>query len=90
MNKIVLIPGIDSVTFDPFSTAEPFLASAGVFGGKVIKINADRNYNKDDEVYISFGIKSSAECLEDNGLVPVIHILNILILLLLIFNTTMP
>lgn len=89
---------MDFVAFDPLSTAEAFTAGAGIFGGKVIKISADRNYENGrsclsmislegficyvprcmvilrhmlgEEVFISYGLKSSAECLEDHGIVP--------------------
>ena len=73
-NKPCLVPGLDSIPFDPFSSAEPFLANAGMFGAKVIKVLADRNYNAGDEVFISYGLKSSAECLEDHGMVPLLEL----------------
>ena len=73
-NKPCLIPGLDSIAFDPFSSAEPFIANAGVFGAKVVKVLADRNYNSGDEVFISYGLKSSAECLEDHGIVPLLEL----------------
>jgi hypothetical protein len=41
-----------------------------MFGGKNIKVLADRDYEDGDEVFISYGLKSSAECLEDHGIVP--------------------
>lgn len=85
----MLLPGIDSMTFDPLADNEPQLVSAGLFGGKVIislctfcacillnylnqvvKVVADRNYKAGEEVFVSFGLKSSAECLEDHGFVP--------------------
>ena len=31
---------------------------------------AERSYGQDEPVVISYGLKSSAECLEDHGLVP--------------------
>ena len=31
---------------------------------------ADRSYQAGEEVFISYGLKSSAECLEDHGIVP--------------------
>ena len=31
---------------------------------------AERTYGQDEQVMISFGLKSSAECLEDHGTVP--------------------
>lgn len=67
----VLAPGIDAIAFDPFSSAEPFLAGAGVFGGKVLKVSSERSYKQGEEVKISYGLKSSAECIEDHELVPV-------------------
>lgn len=31
---------------------------------------AERTYGQDEQVMISYGLKSSAECLEDHGTVP--------------------
>ena len=31
---------------------------------------AERSYGQDEQVMISYGLKSSAECLEDHGTVP--------------------
>jgi hypothetical protein len=75
-NKPCLVPGIDSFTFDPFSSSEPYSTSAGIFGGKVIKITADRNYQVNEEMMVSFGLKSSAECCEDHGIVPLVDLLD--------------
>jgi hypothetical protein len=36
----------------------------------VAKVVAERSYGQDEPVVISYGLKSSAECLEDHGLVP--------------------
>ena len=35
-----------------------------------MKVNADRSYSEGEVVSISYGLKSSAECLEDHGIVP--------------------
>ena len=40
----------------------------------MIKVLADRDYASNDKIFISFGLKSSAECLEDHGIVPDIDI----------------
>ena len=58
-----------------------------------MKVLSDRSYSVGDDVYISYGLKSSAECLEDHGIVPeielgdssceVLLILSLLLLLLL-------
>jgi len=69
-NQLMLIPGMDSIGFDPLSTSEPYSSSAGIFGGKVVKVVAERSYGQDEEVVISYGLKSSSECLEDHGMVP--------------------
>ena len=37
---------------------------------KVVKVVAERSYGQDEQVMISYGLKSSAECLEDHGTVP--------------------
>lgn len=73
-NKATLVPGIDSLPFDPFSTCEPFLASAGMFGGKVVKVVADAAIQPNAPIVVSFGLKSSAECLEDHGVVPLLEL----------------
>jgi len=69
-NQPVLVPIIDVMPFDPFSEAEPTVGSAGMFGGKIVKVLADNSYNAGDEVFISYGLKSSAECVEDHGFCP--------------------
>jgi hypothetical protein len=71
LNEPVLAPGLDFIQYDPFSAAEPYVTGAGVFGGKVLKVNAEKSYKSGDELFISYGIKSSAELLEDHGMVPV-------------------
>lgn len=38
--------------------------------GQVVKVVAERTYGQDEQVMISYGLKSSAECLEDHGTVP--------------------
>lgn len=65
-----LVPGMDLIDFDPLSSAEPFTASAGAWGGKEVKLLAERNYDEGEELVMSYGLKSSAECLEDHGFVP--------------------
>jgi SET domain len=69
-DKPTLVPGMDYIQFDPLSTAEPVTDSAGFFGGKVAKVVAERSYEAGEEVVMSYGLKSSAECLEDHGIVP--------------------
>ena len=68
--RTVLMPGMDFIEFDPFSTADPMVGSAGPFGGKVAKVLAERSYGPNEKVVMSYGLKSSAECLEDHGIVP--------------------
>jgi hypothetical protein len=71
-NKACLVPGVDALSFDPFSSAEPFAAPTVIWGAKLIKVVADRSYEAGEEVFMSFGLKSSAECLEDHGIVPLL------------------
>lgn len=47
----------------------PNLSYAMVYW-QVVKVVAERAYGQDEEVMISYGLKSSAECLEDHGTVP--------------------
>ena len=68
--KPVLAPGMDYMEFDPLSSAEPTVQSAGPFGGKVLVVFAERSYEKGEDVVMSYGLKGSAECLEDHGIVP--------------------
>ena len=65
-----LVPGMETLEHDPTSTAEPITAGAGMFGGKIGKVMADRSYDGDKNVFMSYGLKSSAQCLEDHGIVP--------------------
>ena len=61
----ILVPGLDFIEFDPMSMAEPVLIDK--WTSKVVKVNAERDYNNNEKIVISFGLKSSAECLEDHG-----------------------
>ena len=47
-DNAMLLPGMDSIEYDPLSEAEPTIASAGVFGGKEVRIVAERSYDKDE------------------------------------------
>lgn len=69
-NQASLVPVLDLISFDPFSGAEPYTASAGMFGGKIVKAWADQPYAKGAEVKMSYGLKGSAECVEDHGFCP--------------------
>lgn len=42
----------------------------GIFGGKGLRVVADRDYSAGEEVRISYGPKSAVEFLEDHGFVP--------------------
>jgi hypothetical protein len=66
----MLCPGLDFIGFDPLSTADPATDSAGIFGGKVANVRAERSYAAGEAVVMSYGLKSSAECLEDHGIIP--------------------
>ena len=68
--NVIMVPGMDSISFDPFSTSEPVYQGGGLFGKGTIKVLADRDYKAGEELFISYGLKSSAECLEDHGIVP--------------------
>lgn len=69
-NQASLAPVLDLIAFDPFSGAEPYTASAGMFGGKIVKAWADQPFAKGAEVTMSYGLKGSAECVEDHGFCP--------------------
>lgn len=49
---------------------EPEAAGLGIFGGKGLRVVADRDYKAGEEVRISYGPKSAVEFLEDHGFVP--------------------
>lgn len=49
---------------------EPEAAGLGIFGGKGLRVVADRDYAAGEEVRISYGPKSGIEFLEDHGFVP--------------------
>jgi hypothetical protein len=49
---------------------EPESAGLGIFGGKGLRVVADRDYAAGEEVTISYGPKSGIEFLEDHGFVP--------------------
>jgi hypothetical protein len=68
--KPALVPGMDYIEFDPLSAAEPVTTGAGPWGGKLVVVYAERSYEKDEDVVMSYGLKGSAECLEDHGIVP--------------------
>ena len=72
--KPMLVPGMDYIEFDPLSTAEPYSTSSGMWGGKDVRIAAERSYESGEELVMSYGLKSSAECLEDHGIVPDINL----------------
>ena len=69
-NQPALAPVIDFIPFDPLSNAEPYITGAGIFGGKVVKVVADASFDEGSAISISYGLKSSAECLEDHGFCP--------------------
>lgn len=70
----MLIPGMDFIEFDPLSTADPVTDSAGIFGGRVAKVTSERSYEQGEVVVMSYGLKSSAECLEDHSIIPDIDV----------------
>lgn len=69
-NMPMLAPGLDFMEVNPFATNEPFTDSAGMFGGRVIKVSSDRAYTAGSVVGMSYGLKNSAECIEDHGIIP--------------------
>ena len=69
-NAPALAPVLDLISFDPFSAAEVYTGSAGMFGGRVLKVGADVSYSQGEQVYMSYGLKGSAECVEDHGFCP--------------------
>ena len=50
------------------------ITSSGSFVQSYYKVTADRDYDSNEIIYISYGLKSSAECLEDHGFVPEIDL----------------
>jgi len=61
---------MDVLDFDPLSSAEPYTTGAGMWGGKEVRVQAERAYDEGEDLIMSYGLKSSAECLEDHGFVP--------------------
>lgn len=70
--QAMLAPGLDFIQNDPFATNEAKQGMAGMFGGRIAKLTADRAYSAGDRVFMSFGVKNSAESLEDHGIIPAI------------------
>lgn len=68
--KVCVAPALDFIAYDPNADNEPAIGSAGMFGGKLVRIVSDRAYASGALVCMSYGLKSSAECLEDHGLIP--------------------
>lgn len=72
-NQLYLVPGMDSIEFDPFSSSEPIIQTSGMgffSNNKIVSINAEQTYEKGQTIVMSYGLKSSAECFEDHGIVP--------------------
>ena len=63
----MLLPGMDTIEYDPLSEAEPTIVSAGVFGGKEVKLVAERSYDKDEVEFffhsLIHSLNSSVTCL---------------------------
>ncbi len=70
-NGLRLAPLLDMANCGDGCVNEPEVGGLGIFGGKGLKVVADRDYQKGQEVLISYGPKSGVEFLEDHGFVPV-------------------
>ncbi|GAB5029968.1 ribulose-bisphosphate carboxylase oxygenase large subunit n-chloroplastic-like [Nannochloropsis oceanica] len=69
-NGLRLAPLLDMANRGEGCQNEPEVGGLGIFGGKGLKIAADRDTNKGQEIVISYGPKSGIEFLEDHGFVP--------------------
>jgi hypothetical protein len=54
----------DVMEHDTRASNEPSWTAAGVFAKPIVRVTADVSYSIGEEVFISYGAKSSAECLE--------------------------
>lgn len=69
-NGLRLAPLLDMANRGEGCTNEPQIGGLGIFGGKGLKVIADRDTDKGQEIVISYGPKSGIEFLEDHGFVP--------------------
>ena len=67
----VLAPGIEAIQTETYAESEAVLDSAGMWGGKLIKLVArGESFSKGDEIIMNSGFRSAAECVEDLGTCP--------------------
>ena len=67
----ILAPGVNAIQTDTYAESEAVLDSAGMWGGKVLKIVAKgESFKKGDEIVMNAGFRSAAECVEDLGTCP--------------------
>lgn len=67
----ILAPGVDVIQTDTYAESEAVLDSAGMWGGKVVKVIArGESFKKGDEIVMNAGFRSAAECVEDLGTCP--------------------
>jgi len=69
-NGLRLAPLLDMANRGEGCQNEPEVGGLGIFGGKGLKVVADRDTKKGQEIVISYGPKSGIEFLEDHGFVP--------------------
>ncbi|CAM9946422.1 unnamed protein product [Discosporangium mesarthrocarpum] len=68
--ELRMVPLVDFANHSPRSRREPEGASMGLFGGRSVVLSAERDYQKGEEFFISYGPKGAAGYLEENGFVP--------------------
>ena len=67
----ILAPGVEAIQTDTYAESEAILDSAGIWGGRVLKIVArGESFSKGDVVIMNSGFRSAAECVEDLGSCP--------------------
>lgn len=67
----ILAPGVEVIQTDTYAESEAVLDSAGMWGGKVVKVIArGESFKKGDEIVMNAGFRSAAECVEDLGMCP--------------------
>ena len=67
----ILAPGVEAIQTETYAESEAILDSAGMWGGKVLKVVArGESFQQGDEIIMNAGFRSAAECVEDLGMCP--------------------
>ena len=67
----ILAPGVEAIQKETYAESEPVLDSAGMWGGRVLKVVArGESFKAGDEGIMNCGVRSAAECVEDLGSCP--------------------